>query len=64
MIYQLTTSDTTYEVDDTVFFDDQPKAFKAAFNELIQGDTAEFDNATVTLLQTGRVIISEIQVDE
>jgi hypothetical protein len=60
MTYQLTKSDTTYEVDDTVFFDNQPKAFRAAFNELRQGDTAEFDNAMVTLLATGRVIITPL----
>jgi hypothetical protein len=59
MIYQITKDEKTYNVDDTVFFDQQAKAFKNAFNELKQGDTAEFNNAIVTLLGTGRIIISK-----
>lgn len=58
MIYKVKKDDQEFEIDDTVFFDQQPKDFKKAFNELKQGDTAGFDNATVILLDTGRVIVT------
>lgn len=58
MTYTIQKDDQTFEVDDMVFFDDQPEAFRNAFEELRQGDMAEFDNYYSILLETGRIIIT------
>lgn len=63
MIYEVKKDEKIYEVDDLVFFDKQSKRFQKAFNELKQGDTSEFDNCTVLLLNTGRVIITEKEME-
>ena len=47
-----------FEIDDTVFFANQPKDFRKKFNELNQSGQAEFDNATAALLETGRILIT------
>jgi hypothetical protein len=59
MKYKVTKDEQEFEVEDTVLFDDQPKAFKKAFNELKQGDTAGFDNCATTLMPSGRILITE-----
>jgi hypothetical protein len=58
MTYELTINEETFEIDDNDFFDSQPKGFRKAFDELRQGDTAEFDNASVTVIGTGRVVVA------
>jgi len=58
MIYEVTKDEKVFEVDDTVFFNDQEKVFQDAFNENRQGDNVEFDNAYVILLNSGRIIIT------
>lgn len=61
MIYEVTKQEKIYKVDDNVFFDRQPKAFRMAYDEVRVGDTAIFDNATVLVLPNNRVIITEIE---
>lgn len=50
--------DTQFPIEDTKFFHHQSKSFREAFDKLREGDIAEFDNCTVTLISTGRVIIT------
>lgn len=64
MIYKVIKDDKEYEIDDTVFFDAQPKDFQVVFNELKQGDMAEFDNCICLILPTNRVIISAKEVQD
>ena len=63
MIYEIRKGEKVFEVDDTVFFKDQPRKIKNAFNECMQGDNVEFDNAYIILLISGRIIIT-IKDDE
>lgn len=59
MIYDLKKGKKTYKIDDLVFLDDQPKDIKDIINDLRQDDIAEFDNARVILVNTGRVLVNE-----
>ena len=59
MIYEIKKGAKTYKVDDNVFFDKQPKAFRTAYEKLKEGDTASFDNADVIVFTNGRVIVTE-----
>lgn len=55
----------TIEVDDTVFFDRQPREFRELFNELRVGDIAEFDNYIAAYIpSTGRIIMSRKEVQD
>jgi len=47
-----------FEIDDTVFFNDQPHKVRDIIEEYRQGDTAVFDNATIYLVKTGRVLVT------
>jgi hypothetical protein len=58
MKYKVKKDDVTFDIDDTVLLADQPEDFRKVFNESRQGDTAEFDNARVTLINSGRIIIT------
>jgi hypothetical protein len=46
-------------IDDTVLMPDQPKAFQEVFNELRQGDIAEFDDCTAILMPSERILFTE-----
>jgi hypothetical protein len=46
-------------IDDTILMPDQPKAFRDIFNDLRQGDTAEFDDCTAFLMPSGRILFTE-----
>lgn len=58
MIYKVKKGEESYQVDDLVFFHKQPARFQAVINADRQGDTVEFDNATILLLDTGRVLVN------
>jgi len=58
MIYTVIQDEQILEVDDNIFYDDQSKSFKLAFDSLKRGNTAEFDNCRALLLGTGRIIIT------
>lgn len=64
MIYTVQKDNQTFEIDDNVFFNDQPKAFRDAFAAVRQGDTADFDNAKIMLLISGRIVIINIDDNE
>ena len=59
MIFEIKKGEITYQVDDLILFENQPKDFKAAYWENIYNGAAEFDNASVVVFETGRVIITE-----
>jgi hypothetical protein len=63
MIYEVRKDDITVEIDDNILFDNQPKKFKNLFSELKDDDIADFDNCTILVLKTGRVIIT-IKLEE
>mgnify|MGYP000913808721 CR=1 FL=1 len=58
MIYKVIKDEQEFEIDDNILFDKQPKGLKNLFNEIKNGDTADFDNSTVLVLHTGRIIIT------
>lgn len=58
MIYEVKKDDVKFEIDDTVFFSNQTKKFQAAFNKNRQGNSCEFDNARIILLDSGRIIVT------
>lgn len=58
MIHEIKIGDTVLEIEDTILFEDQPNPFKKIFNEIKLVDMAEFDNCYVSLLQTGRTLIT------
>lgn len=73
MIYQVTKDNQTLEIDDNVFFDKQPAAFRQMYESArivemkdekgnvittMQNDNAEFDNCHVQVYGNGRVIIT------
>lgn len=64
MIYNVIKDNITFEIDDEVFFNNQPKEFRVLYDELKKGNTVEFDNCTVTVFDTGRVIITEREVQD
>ncbi|MDU1893036.1 MAG: hypothetical protein E6767_20360 [Dysgonomonas sp.] len=73
MKYQLTYTQTpegkedktfTYEVEDTKMFLQQTKKFQNRFNQIRRGNMADFDDHTAMLLTTGRIIITEKEVDD
>ncbi|MDU1889530.1 MAG: hypothetical protein E6767_02465 [Dysgonomonas sp.] len=53
-----------YEVEDTKMFLKQTRKFQNKFNQIRRGNMAEFDNCTALLLDTGRIIITEKEVDD
>ena len=61
MIYEIKKGEKVYKVDDNVFFDKQSKAFRKAYEELKDSDSAKFDNADVIVFDNGRVIVTEIE---
>lgn len=61
MIYEVIKGETTFRIDDNIFFDKQPKAFRKAYEENKECDVATFDNVTVMVLPNNRVIITEIE---
>lgn len=47
------------QIDDCVFLSNQPKAFQELFNELQEGNCAEFDNCTAIYLpETDRILFT------
>ncbi len=59
MIYTIQKEEQEFVVDDNILFDKQPKKIIDLFNETKDGDTASFDNCTVLVLHTGRIIITK-----
>lgn len=49
---------SSIKLNDSLLFDEQPKAFQKLFNELKQGNTGEFNNCCVSVIYTGKVIIT------
>ncbi|MFR0676064.1 hypothetical protein [Dysgonomonas mossii] len=65
MIYEVKKDDVTFEVDDNLLFDSQSQRFKKVYEELVTYNTqAEFDNCSVLVLGTGRVIITKKTEDD
>ncbi|WP_165027272.1 hypothetical protein [Dysgonomonas sp. ZJ279] len=62
MKYKVIKDDKTFEIDDLVLFDKQSKDFQTLFNNLENGDIAEFDNVSIVRFSTGRIIINTIEV--
>lgn len=58
MIYTIQKEEQEFEVDDNILFDKQPRKNTDLFNEIKDRDTADFDNCTVLVLHTGRIIIT------
>lgn len=58
MTHEIKIGDTVLEIEDTILFEKQPNPFKKIFNEIKLVDMAEFDNCYVSLLQTGRTLIT------
>ncbi|GAB6007484.1 hypothetical protein [Dysgonomonas reticulitermitis] len=58
MIYEVTKGEQEFEVDDLVLFDKQPLSVQRIFNDERLGDTAVFDNCSMSLLTNGRIIIT------
>lgn len=65
MIYKLIlkAKDFSSEIDDTVEYDQQPKMFRTLFAEQQENNEAEFDNAKVVLFDSGRVIITQKEIN-
>lgn len=63
MIYKVKNDKHTYNVDDNVFFTDQEKTFKDAFESVRHGNIAEFDNCIATLLGSDRIIITIKEIE-
>lgn len=59
MRYNLKFGESTYTINDNLLFDEQDKLFKQKFSEIVDYDTATFDNAKVLLLHTGRIVITD-----
>lgn len=64
MIFQVKKDDKTIKIEDTIFFRHQKKNIQAFLNEHMQNNLANFDNCTVQLLSTGRIIITEKEVHD
>lgn len=75
MIYEVKIDDITLNIDDNVFFDEQPKEFRQMYeaaqtigyvdeNGDVISDNAEFDNCYVEVFENGRVIITLKQDDD
>lgn len=63
MIYEVKKEDITLQIDDNVLFEKQPKKFRDLFNEVRDGDIADFDNCNALVLYTSRIIIT-IKLDK
>jgi hypothetical protein len=61
MIYLVKKSDITLEIDDTVYFGDQPEEFRELFRQCETPDnpgTAIFDNSTAFINDSGRILFN------
>jgi len=54
----------TFEIDDTIFFDQQPQNFRSLFDRKQMAGMAEFDNCVANLTSTGRILIVEKEVND
>lgn len=61
MIYKVIDNGNVLEIEDMIFFHDQPQKFKEAFDSRKKNAVAKFDNCIILLLDTGRVIINMLQ---
>ena len=64
MIYEVKKDDIIMLIADTVFFAEQPKAFKTMFRELEDPDNpgyAEFDDCRAYLTELDRILFSPVK---
>lgn len=59
MRYEVKKGNIVLHVDDNVFFEDQPRVFRELFSQMRGGNSADFDNCNIMILDNGRVVITE-----
>ncbi|MBK5721836.1 hypothetical protein JGH11_13230 [Dysgonomonas sp. Marseille-P4677] len=59
MIYEVKKGDVILEVDDNIFFEEQPSVFRELFDKHVESGVADFDNCNILVLNNKRVIITE-----
>lgn len=64
MIYKIINNDKVLDIDDTLLFYQQPFDFKNQFEKRSKNNMAEFDNCIILLLDSGRIIVNNINYDK